>query len=202
MANPSTALNPRAITIRVIFVLVGFLLLGKAFHLQVISKEWTSRAARVGESKEKLYPARGLIEDRNGQRLTVNESVYQIRMTYNQFYKHHETFDTAAFCELLDITPEYFTNAIPKKWAPKYSKSKPFVFLANVPPTTYTRLQENLFRFPGFSATLRSSRTYPQPVAAHLLGYMGEVNKSAIENGKGSFMNQAGMMVLMFTPPP
>lgn len=187
MSVSSTALNPRTITIRVVFVLVGLLLLGKAFHLQVLSKDWQERAARVGESKEKLYPARGLIEDRNGRLLTVNESVYQIRMTYNQFYKHHETFDTTAFCELLGITPEYFINAIPKQWAPKYSKSKPFVFLANVPPTTYTRLQENLFRFPGFSATLRSSRTYPQPVAAHLLGYMGEVNNAAIEKGEGRY---------------
>lgn len=187
MPTDATVLHPRAITIRTIFVLVGLLLLGKALHLQVLSERWTTRAARVGESKEKLYPARGLITDRHGRLLTANESVYQIRMTYNQFYKHHTSFDTAAFCELLDITPAYFEDAIPEQWAPRYSKSKPFIFLANVSPTDYARIQENLFRFPGFSATLRSSRAYPQPFAAHLLGYMGEVNTAAIERGEGRY---------------
>lgn len=187
MAVTDTKLHPRALSIRVLFVLVFFLLAGKAFHLQVLSPKWTARAARVGESKEQLFPARGLITDRSGYRLTVNESVYQIQMTYNQFSKEKATFDTLAFCDLLEISRDYFENAIPKQWAPKYSKSKPFVFLPNVPPWKYARIQENLFRFPGFSASLRSSRTYPQPVAAHVLGYMGEVNQKTIDNGKGRY---------------
>lgn len=187
MSTTSEQLHPRAISIRVLFVLVALLLIGKALHLQVLSPEWTERAARVGESKEKLLPARGLISDRKGNLLTVNESVYQIEMTYNQFVKESASFDTMAFCQLLDISLDYFENAIPKQWAPKYSKSKPFIFLANVAPHVYARIQENLFRFPGFDASLRSSRSYPQPVAAHLLGYMGEVNQKTIDEGDGRY---------------
>ena len=187
MAVSDPKLHPRAVTIRVLFVLVGLLLLGKAFHLQVVSSKWTERAARVGESKEKLFPARGLIADRNGKLLTVNEPVYQIEMTYNQFARQQESFDTLAFCELLGISRDYFENAIPKRWAPKYSRSKPFVFLPNVAPRDYARIQENLFRFPGFTASLRSSRSYPQPFAAHLLGYLGEVDQQAIDGGAGRY---------------
>lgn len=187
MSILTNQLDPRAVSIRVLFILVGAVLIAKAFHLQVASAEWTEQAARVGESKEKLFPARGLISDRNGKLLTLNEPVYQIEMTYNQFVRESATFDTLAFCSLLDISRDYFENAIPKQWAPKYSKSKPFVFLANVPPRTYARIQENLFRFPGFNASLRSARSYPQPIAAHLLGYMGEVNQAAIEQGDGRY---------------
>jgi penicillin-binding protein 2 len=187
MSVISTQLHPRTITIRVIFALVALLLIGKAFQLQVVSSEWTERAARVGESRQKLFPARGLIADRTGKLLTVNESVYQIEMTYNQFLRKHETFDTLGFCKLLNITPEYFENVIPKQWAPRYSKSKPFIFLANVSPQKYATIQETLFRFPGFSASLRSSRTYPQPIAAHVLGYMGEVSQKVIDNGEGRY---------------
>lgn len=187
MAATDKKLHPRAVSIRALFIFVFLLLGGKAFHLQVLSAKWTERAARVGESKEQLFPARGLITDRTGKLLTVNESVYQIQMTYNQFKKEAATFDTLAFCELLGISRDYFENAIPKQWAPRHSKSKPFLFLPNVPPWEYARIQENLFRFPGFSASLRSSRTYPQPVAAHVLGYMGEVNQKAIDEGSGRY---------------
>ncbi|SEQ88669.1 peptidoglycan D,D-transpeptidase FtsI family protein [Neolewinella agarilytica] len=171
----------RGTTIRIIILIIAAMLVGKAVHLQVFSEYWQGRAARVGESKEKLYPARGLMADRNGKLLTINEPVYQIEMIYNQFIKEHERFDTSEFCRLLQISPEYFENAIPKQWAPKYSKSKPFIFLANVSPRKYATFQENLFRFPGFSASLRSSRNYPRPVAAHVLGYMGEVDQRAID---------------------
>ena len=179
--------HPRSVAIRVIFVLIAALLIGKALHLQVTSSYWQQRADRVGYSKERLYPARGLVADREGRLLTNNAPVYQIEMTYNTFHKAHERFDTSAFCDLLNITTEYFESAIPRVWAPKYSKSKPFIFLANVSPTQYATLQENLFRFPGITASLRSSRNYPNGVAAHVLGYMGEVSQKVIDNGGGVY---------------
>lgn len=181
--------DSRGIVIKILFVLVAVVLLAKAFHLQIVSSDWKERANRVGYSKEKLYPARGLMADREGRLLTINEPVYQIELTYNEFVKHNAHFDTLQFCKLLDISPEYFENAIPKQWAPKYSKSKPFIFLANVPPQKYATFQENLFRFPGFSASLRSSRNYPHPVAAHVLGYMGEVSQKAIDEGNKRYVS-------------
>ena len=183
----ATSLDPRAVIIRAFCVVIALGLIGKAAQLQVVSDYWQGRADRVGYSKEDLYPARGLVADRNGKLLTINEPVYQVEMTYNTFAKEAEHFDTLAFCNLLNISREYFENAIPKQWAPKYSKSKPFIFLANVSPRKYATFQENLFRFPGFSASLRSSRNYPQPVAAHVLGYMGEVSQKAIDRGEGRY---------------
>jgi penicillin-binding protein 2 len=181
-------LDTRSIVIRTIFVLTAVLLLGKAAQLQLFSETWRERAARVGSGKVTLYPARGLMADRNGQLLTINELVYQIEMTYRDFLKGSASFDTLAFCRLLDISPEYFVESIPKKWGHKYTKRKPFIFLANVTPQMYARFQESLFRFPGFSASLRSSRSYPHPVAAHLLGYMSEVNQQAINDGEGRYV--------------
>ena len=181
-------LSPRAVAIRVVFVLVALLLIGKAFHLQVASSEWRGRADRVGNQQIEQYPARGLITDRNGRLLTINEPVYQIELTYNQFVRNNATFDTARFCALLDITRDYFEAAIPEKWGGRYSQSKPFVFLSNVSPQRYATFQENLFQFPGFGASLRSSRNYPHTVAAHLLGYMGEVSQKAIDEGDGRYV--------------
>ena len=133
-------------------------------------------------------PARGLITDRNGKLLTINEPIYQIELTYNTFARAATTFDTLRFCNLLGITEDYFVNAIPEKWGGKYSRSKPFTFLSNVSPAVYATFQENLFQFPGFTATLRSSRNYPHSVAAHLLGYLGEVSQRTIDRGEGRYL--------------
>ncbi|CAH0999789.1 Peptidoglycan D,D-transpeptidase MrdA [Neolewinella maritima] len=181
------AVDIRAISIRAVIALITLLLLGKAFHLQVVSDTWRTRADRVGNSQIDQYPARGLMTDRNGKLLTINEPIYQIELTYNQFKKHSATFDTTRFCQLLGITRMYFEEAFPKQWGGKYSPSKPFTFLANVSPSVYATFQENLFQFPGFSATLRSSRNYPHTVAAHLLGYMGEVSQRTIDRGAGRY---------------
>ena len=177
----------RAISIRAVIVLITLFLLGKAFHLQVVSDTWSARADGVGNSQIDQYPARGLMTDRNGKLLTINEPIYQIELTYNTFKRSAETFDTTRFCELLGITRDYFEEAIPQNWGGKYSPSKPFTFLANVSPVVYATFQENLFQFPGFTATLRSSRNYPHTVAAHLLGYLGEVSQRTIDRGGGRY---------------
>lgn len=179
--------NARTISIRVVIVIVGILLAGKAFQLQVISDTWQTRADGVGNAQIDQYPARGLMTDRNGKLLTINEPIYQIELTYNQFIREAATFDTLKFCQLLGITEDYFREAIPTRWGGRYSQSKPFTFLANVSPALYASFQENLFQFPGFSATLRSSRNYPHSVAAHLLGYMGEVSQRTIDGGAGRY---------------
>jgi penicillin-binding protein 2 len=184
----TTRLDSRGAVIRIIFLLVAVLLLGKAAQLQLFDASFRARAERVGSGKVTLYPARGLMLDRNGKHLTVNEPVYQIEMTYRDFAKHAETFDTTAFCELLRITPEFFEESIPKEWGHKYTKRKAFIFLPNVPPHVYATFQENLFRFPGFSASLRSMRGYTHRAAAHVLGYMSEVNKKAITEGDGRYV--------------
>ncbi|MFT5999696.1 MAG: penicillin-binding protein 2 [Neolewinella sp.] len=188
MQSAKKRLDNRGVVIRALFVIVAVLLLGKAAQLQIFETEWNERANRVGSSKVKLYPARGLMADRNGELLTINEPMYQIEMTYRSFAKNNANFDTLGFCNLLNITPEYFVECIPKKWGFKYTKRKPFIFLPNVSRQMYATFQENLFRFSGFSASLRSSRGYPQPVAAHLLGYMSEVDQKAIETGDGRYV--------------
>jgi penicillin-binding protein 2 len=184
----TTRLDNRGAVIRIIFLLVTALLLGKAAQLQLFDADFRARAERVGSGKVTLYPARGLMLDRNNKRLTVNEPVYQIEMTYRKFALKAETFDTTAFCELLRITPESFVKSIPKTWGHKYTQRKPFIFLPNVPPHVYATFQENMFRFPGFSASLRSMRGYGHRSAGHVLGYMSEVDQKSIDNGDGHYV--------------
>lgn len=62
------------------------------------------------------------------------------------------------------------------------SPRKPSVFQKQLSAETYAALQEKIFRFPGFWCQQRTLRKYPQPIAAHLLGYIGEVDKRVTES--------------------
>jgi penicillin-binding protein 2 len=44
-----------------------------------------------------------------------------------------------------------------------------------------------LFQFPGFYVQNRTLRKYPDPIAAHVLGYIGEVSEKTIESSKGDY---------------
>ncbi|MCK5169783.1 MAG: penicillin-binding protein 2, partial [Bacteroidales bacterium] len=47
---------------------------------------------------------------------------------------------------------------------------------------TYAKLQEKLYKYPGFYVQSRTTRRYTSESGAHILGYVGEVNNNIIEN--------------------
>lgn len=173
----------RAFGIRVLFLIVALLLVGKAFHLQVLNKDFRQIADAAGTGKVTVYPSRGLLYDRYGELLVVNNPMYDLQLTYNQFYKHAEEFDTLAFCQLLDIDRDYFEANSRKNWSDRrFSPSKPFVFLSKISAAQFAAFQERLFDFPGFSLQLRNARGYPHTNAAHLLGYISEVSQAEVDS--------------------
>jgi len=51
-----------------------------------------------------------------------------------------------------------------------------------ITPAQYGRFQERLFEFRGFYVEARTVRTYPLGVAAHAIGFLGEVNDEFIKH--------------------
>lgn len=169
----------RKLTIQVIFILVALVLLWRAFELQVISDEYAKQAEITAVNKYTIYPSRGLILDRKGKLLINNNPVYDLNVTYNQI---DPDMDTTKFCSLLGITKEYFKEALNKDFRRDYrfNKYKPFAFLTKISSGTQARFQESMYEFPGFEVQLRNVRGYPYRNAAHVLGYMREVNQKEV----------------------
>lgn len=165
----------------IIFVaLASIVLLLRAAQLQLFTKKYKEQAARTTLFKNVIYPARGLLYDRNGKPMVLNYPIYEIMATKNRIKPQ---MDTMEFCKLLDIDKETFITNLDKDWSnPQFHKAIPFVFLSKISPEHYARFQEHIFKFPGFYAVQRYIRAYPNPHAAHALGYMGEVNKEIIAN--------------------
>ncbi len=158
-----------------IFIFVGVVFLIRLFYLQVVDDTYKQFATNNVLRRVVQYPARGLIYDRNGELLVYNNAAYDLLVTPREV----RAFDTLKFCGLLDITIEDFRQRL--KEARDYSPFKPSVIVKQISLEKYAILQEQLYKVRGFYVQSRMLREYPRPIAAHLLGYVGEVTRDIIE---------------------
>ena len=70
----------RKYVIALIFILIPLIFLVRLFYMQVVDDKWKERAAQISENKVITYPARGIVYDRNEQKLISNEVYYDIRV--------------------------------------------------------------------------------------------------------------------------
>ncbi len=165
----------RKYTIGGIIILVVIILSIKLFSIQVIEDTYRLSADNNVLRYVTQYPARGLIYDRNNELMVYNQAAYDLMVIPAQT----GNMDTSAFCSELSITEEFFAGRM--KAAVSYSQRAPSVFLKQISAETYAKFQEKMFMYPGFYVQPRTLRKYSRPVAAHLLGYVSEVDENIIE---------------------
>jgi len=167
------------------FVISAIVLIYKASSLQIFDDSYRSKVEQATLRKRMLNPARGLIFDRNKKLLVSNDPVYELKVIFNNI---NPEMDTTLLCSLLKISKDDFLKNVNKNWKDyRFSKNSPFVFLSKINPDIYLSFVEHLFEFPGFYPNIKSIRNYPHPNAAHVLGYMGEVNSRKIKKFKGEY---------------
>lgn len=174
-----------------IFFAVGFIFLLRLFYIQIIDKSYL-RSARGNVFRNVTeYPARGFIYDRHGKLLVYNAPVYDLMIIPKQV----KDIDTVEFCHLVGITMDGFIERYRK--ARVYSPVKSSVFEKQISAETYATLQEKLYHFPGFFVQPRTLRKYPEPIAAHLFGYIGEVDSATTAKDKyykeGDYIGKSGI---------
>src|SRR4030043_1305088 len=109
-----------------IIVLVGLIYMIKLFSLQVVDSSYKFSADSNTRRTKIIYPARGIIYDRNGQILVYNEAAYDLMINPSQL----RSFDTLDFCEILNIRPEDVMTRIVA--ARNYSFYRPSVFMKQI----------------------------------------------------------------------
>lgn len=164
-----------------IVISVIFIFIVRLFFLQVVDNEYKNSADNNAFLKKTLYPARGVIYDRNDKLVVYNRPAYDVMLIMREL----QPFDTLDFCNTLDITREYFDQRILSiKSSVGYSPYVPQEFMTQLSTSEYGVLQEKLYKFPGFYIQNRTIREYAYPNAALLLGNIGQVNRKDIENDK------------------
>jgi penicillin-binding protein 2 len=166
----------RKYVIYAFFILVGLLFLIRLAYLQLYSNEFADAADNNTRRDITIYPPRGLIYDRRGELIVYNEAVFDLMIVPVQMKKD---MDTATFCKLVGITKDDFVKRVKK--ARHYSRRKASFFEKQISKKQAAYIQEQLVNFPGFYVQPRTLRKYPYPIAAHVLGYIGEVGKRDLE---------------------
>lgn len=183
--------SERKYLVILLFALVGLVYLIRLFYLQVFDTTYILSAESNVLRKNTIYPNRGLIYDRNDQLMVYDEAAYDLMVIPGQV----KAMDTSEFCSLLNITDSAFVARLAK--ARRYSRYKPTTFVAQITKEEYGYIEEKLYKFPGFFVQSRSLRKYPFPIAAHTLGYIGEVNNREIETDgyyrSGDYIGKSGL---------
>lgn len=174
-------LEKRKYVISAFIIIIVGLYIYRLFSLQLGDNEYKINAESNAFLKRTLYPARGVIYDRNGELVVFNQPAYDLML----IPKDVEQFDTVALCSALGITPEQLSA----KWAemkdqrknPGYSAYTAQKLISHLSQEDYGRIQEKMYLFPGFYIQKRTIRQYNHNVAANVLGNIREVSASDLE---------------------
>ncbi len=154
------------------------ILIAKLFSIQILDDKYRTAAENNSMVRLTIYPTRGIIHDRNGQILVGNKVAYDLRVTPREV----EEFDTLAFCEVLDVSPEFVREKMQE-----YKRNRRRIgwqsvtMIKQMPPETYMKFAEVSYKFPGFRGQARSIRDYPFNAGGNLLGYVSEVDAAFLK---------------------
>ena len=164
-------------------MLAFFVMLARLFNLQILSSEYRMLAEQNAVLKKTIYPARGIVYDKNGKTIVKNSLMYDLMVTPSEV----RGVDTNYLCQLLGIDTAEFNKRIISSII-KNGRTQPSAFEDLLTPDKYARLEENMWRFGnGFYLQERPVRDYPFNAGAHFMGYIGEVDSGAIARSKGFY---------------
>lgn len=183
----------RSTVIRLIIAGVFLVIVAQLVNLQLFSGKYKSLALSNAVYPKVKYPDRGIIYDRKGKAILNNTIMYDLEVTPSQI----KGVDTSYLCQLLEIDTAEFKKRIITAIV-KNGRYRPSIFEDLLPPLVHARLEENIYKFPGFSLVERPVRTYPFQAAAHILGYIGEADSAIIKRSDnfyrlGDFVGRSGL---------
>ena len=183
----------RSNIIRLIFAGMFLIIFVQLFHLQVFSDKYKKWAQENALFPKRVYPTRGIIFDHHNRAILNNTIMYDLMVTPSQV----RNIDTAYFCQLMEIdSAEFRSRVIDARY--RNGPFRPTIFEDLLPPDLYAKLEENIWRFPGFNLQERPVRVYPYDAGAHIMGYVGEVDSNILRRSNyyyqlGDYVGRSGL---------
>lgn len=172
-------------------LLISAIYLMKLFYIQVLTNKYVILSEKNSSRIVTIFPPRAVIYDRNGAKLVTNEPAYDLMVTP----KDVKEFDTIDLCSIIGLPIETVRKRLREITA--YSRMKTSIFEAQISKEIYGVLQERMYKFAGFHIQNRSIRSYSRPIAAQILGYVGEVDQKDIDKDKyyksGDYIGKSGI---------
>lgn len=179
-------------------VVLGFLILmSRLFYLQIAEGD---NFRKLSENncirKRTVTSPRGIVYDRNGVQLVDNRPSFDLQIIPQDARPVDATIQKLS--DYLGIPVEEFQAPLEKaKGSPSY---KPVVLKKDIGWDFMSAVEVKGFDLPGIQVAVKQRRFYmEESVASHLLGYIGEVSQSELENEafseykSGDYIGKAGI---------
>lgn len=186
----------RAERARRLSVLVGLgalVLAGRLFDLQILGvKEYTLQSERNRIRREWVSAPRGLIVDRTGVVLADSRPSFTVLAVPRRLLEREHSLRLLS--ELLELSAETIRERLDSG-----TRHLPRVIRHDVGFEQVSRIAEREEELPGVSLEVTAVRSYPEHLAAHLLGHVGEISESEVETLRsqgyrvGDFLGRTGI---------
>ena len=160
----------------ILFLLIAFIFVVQLFRIQILNDNYKFSANNNALRYDVLTPVRGLVYDRDTNLIVSNIPSYNLMVIPREVIE----LDTITLCNLINIEIPSFREKLSN--IKKYSKYKASVFQKQIDFKQASKLQEKLFQFPGFFLQTVNTRRYFTKHGAHVVGYLGEVNKKKVDD--------------------
>ncbi len=164
------------------FVVLFFfgLVVLRLYHLQVMMGSELRRYSEANRlKKEKLFPPRGIIYDRDGKVIVDSRASFDVVMIA-QYYPFTEKVDKR-LRKVLGMSEEDFERKIRK--ARKEKSFHPVLIESDVSKDVIAAIEMDTEEFPGVYIEASVQRRYPyEAISSQVLGYVGEVNDKEIKS--------------------
>jgi len=172
----------------------------RLWYLQIHRGEEFSRKARDNQlRREAIYAPRGLIRDREGRLVAVNEPAYALGLVREDVKDMQATL--AQVSAWTGIPVQDLTQRV-GHLRKRVKPFEPLILVQELPFELLARIEANTLFWPGLEIVVRPKRYYPQgPLLAHVLGYVAEVSEEELERDStlamGDLVGKNGMELIL-----
>lgn len=179
--------------LRFIALAIFLLLAGRLWYLQIVNREAYALRAEQNRTRVLTIPARrGTIFDRHGQILATSQPSHNI-LIHRQDIR---SFDEIAqvLTDNLQIEPDWLARRFE---AARYeARYESIVVREQATAAEVAWVEAHQFEYPMIRAEEAPRRWYPHgTLAAHALGYVGEVSREELDNPDAAFSKEKGFQL-------
>ncbi|MFO7752526.1 MAG: penicillin-binding protein 2 [Desulfobacteraceae bacterium] len=175
-------LKKRLMGAGICIIAVFAVLLMRLIYLQIIKGEEYRRLSENNCIRLKSIKAsRGLIYDRNGKLLVDNRPSFNLKIVTEDTGSVKSTVEKVS--RLIDVPKKSLLSGIEKNGTRAFYK--PVVLKNNISRDQVAIIEAHKFDLPGIIIDVEPRRHYIyERSCAHLLGYLGEINKKELQSGR------------------
>tara|TARA_B110000438_G_scaffold27292_1_gene26129 strand:+ start:74634 stop:76442 length:1809 start_codon:yes stop_codon:yes gene_type:complete len=171
----------KSILFKVFVFLISTIFVIRLFYLQLYDSRFKQLSANNILHVETVFPARGIVLDKNEEIVVENEPSYDFFIIPNQL----KVLDTVSFLESFNLSLDELTYIFDK--AKKYSAYKPSIFHRGMSHYEFAVIQNQFSSYEGIYHIAKPIRHYPNSQLAHLLGHVAEINLKQLNKDTSNY---------------